>query len=379
MEKSKIIFVLVACLSFLYSGCVKDPQDIPPELTADPVFGLAGSFGTQSIAIAAGMNNWTAQPVVKEGESNLVYSSLFSLDGCLLNCSPSLEFRFYRGQPATNNTEDAFRQTIKTGPVPFVQSDLERDSFEITISTHPGLFMSGYSYWEDLNGPAATFLAEYESVIGFNEILNVCFQSLAFTGCQYSQCISFDPSTLVPCIAHIEAELENNSYVHLKVRPEKGTPPFQFQWADGSINSGIVLPLQGAESEVYADVKVTDALGNFTELKQTVRIQNGMVDACYFPISLISEPVNNASPYFAAGKAEIIYTDDLGDEWRSTGGVQPAQSSLTITDIAYFGLSPMDQATYKTQLNVIVELYNMTSGESRKLVLQNAVIPLSHP
>ena len=89
--------------------------------------------------------------------------------------------------------------------------------------------MSGYSYWEDLNGPTTTFFHEFGSVIGYQENIDVCFQSLAYTGCQYTQCIHFDPTTLVPCLISIEPKLETSNYISLSVRPE-GTAPFQIEW-----------------------------------------------------------------------------------------------------------------------------------------------------
>lgn len=377
MENNKFT-ILFSCIALVMFGCVTDPQNIPSGVTSDPVFSLAGSFGNEAIDIEAGRNSWTVQPIVYEQDSNFFYSSLFSKDRCLQDCSPSLEFKFYQQTPGSSDPSTVFHQTLKVGPVKFVGSEQERDSFKITLSTHPGLFMSGYSYWDDLNVPGTTFLAEYGSTIGYAENLNVCFQSFAFTGCQYSQCISFDPSTLIPCIAHIEAELENPQYVRLVARPEKGTPPFQFAWSNGYTTSTILIPLQDSTTEVFADVRITDGLGNISELKQTVRIHNGDVDACYFPISLVSEAINNSSPDYAAGKVELIYMDESGAVWSSTSGIQPLNTGMTILAVEAYGLSPAAQSTFKIRLDTNVELFNQSTGESKRLILQDAVIPLSH-
>ncbi len=377
MKKNKLI-ISIAFISILIWGCVKDPQDIPTGLTDDPVFGLAGSFGGQGLSIDAGKDGWTAQPFVRQGDSNLVYTALFSLNGCLQDCNPSLEFRYYRELPSSIDPSGGFQQTIKPGNFDFVEADQARDSFEIILSTHPGLFISGFSYWHDLNVLDTTFFSEYGSVVGFGENLNVCFQSHAFTGCQYSQCISFDPKTLVPCLAHIEATLENDSLVRLVVQPEQGTPPFNYTWSNGFTTASMFFPLQNTNSEVFADVTVTDAKGNLTVLRQTIRIQNGNVDACYFPIALMSKAVVNLSPGFSAGKAEIIYIDENGIEWRSTSGQQANNAYMTISNVKFYGISPSNQDTYKIEFSTVVELFNIFTGESKTLVLQNAVIPLSH-
>ncbi len=377
METGKRILQLALFITLLWGGCVKDPQDIPGGLINDPAFGLSGSFDGQPLNIEAGRNGWTMQPLVKEEDSAIAYSSVFSLEGCLDLCKPSWEFRFYSAQPASADEESNFFQTIKTGSKDFVLSHQERDSFEITLTAHPGLFMSGYSYWENLNGPITSFQAEFKDVVGHGEFLNVCFQSLAFTGCQYNQCIYFDPATLKACRAYIQPKIENDTTISLMVRPE-GTPPFRIEWFEGSTSSSIVLPIQDSTGEIYVGVTVTDALGNRSELNQTIRLQNGIVDACYFPIDLISTPVPYVSSTFAADKVEIIYTDQDGAEWGSTFGIQSANSFMSIGDIKYFGLSPMTQAAYKVQLNMSVELFNGTTGESKRLQTQETSIALSH-
>jgi len=377
MGTVKRVVQLTLFISLMWVGCVKDPQDIPGGLINDPAFGMTGTFDGQALNIDAGMNGWTMQPLVIEKDSTTIYGSVFSFDGCLDQCKPSWVFRFYRTQAASADEESNFFQTIKAGSKDFVLSHQERDSFEITMTTHPALFMSGYSYWENLNGPVTSFLAEYKDVVGYGEFLNVCFQSLAFTGCQYNQCIYFDPSTLVPCLVTIQPKLEDSRTLSLNIRAEQGTPPFSFEWFDGSTSPGIVLPLQDSSTVIYAGVRVIDALGNRSELNQTIRLQDGIIDACYFPISLISIPVPYVSSSFAADKVEIIYTDQNGVEWSSTSGIQPVNSNLSIGDVHYFGLSPLNEPAYKVVLNLSVRLFN-AAGDSKLLESQEMSIALSH-
>jgi hypothetical protein len=361
----------------LIVSCVKDPQDIPSGLTDDPVFGLSGVFGNQSINIDAGRDGWTVQPFTEQADSNIAYSTIFSLDKCIQDCAPSYRFKIFRAWPADADPAKGFLQTIVPGDIELVPSEEERAGFHISLSTHPGLFMSGYSYWEDLNGPV-TFLDSYTSTLGYNEKLNVCFESLAFTGCTYSQCIFFEPSTLIPCLAYIEAGLENFRYLRLTVRPQ-GTPPFTFDWSDGFHSSSILMPVQDSLSEVFASVTVTDANGNRTALNQTIRIQNGIVDACYFPIELESQPIFDHSPFLTGGKMEISYSDADGETWSSSAGIQDPGSYISIAQVDNYGLSPLDQQTYKAVISLSVQLYNQSTGEARNLVLQNASIPFSHP
>ncbi|HSF88189.1 MAG TPA: hypothetical protein VLA46_02165, partial [Saprospiraceae bacterium] len=262
------LFLLIGLVS-----CVKDPQDIPAGFSGDPVFGLTGNFDGEAIVIEAGTEHWTALPTVEQRDSLQVYTSVLSVDGCLDQCSPSWTFSFYQSVPVAPDPAVAFSNTIHTGSKEFVLSDLEVDSFDISLTTHPGLFMSGYSFWEDLNGPSTTFFYEFGSVVGYQENIDVCFQSLAYTGCQYTQCIHFDPTTLVPCLISIEPKLETADYLSLTVKPE-GTPPFQVEWFNDSTSSTIVIPVQGGVAQVYAGVQVTDALGNRSQLSQTIRIQD---------------------------------------------------------------------------------------------------------
>src|SRR5687767_2262732 len=308
MEKNKFFAIILFIAVFLVS-CVKEPQDIPVGLDKDPEFNFAGIIGTQALDIEAGLNEWTILPTVVHTQSNIIYSTIFSKDGCMTNCNPSLEFRFYRELPAANNPQQDFEKTLSPGLKEYVSADIERDSFAINLSTHPGLFMSGISTWYDSNTTGISEETEFESTIGYEENLHVCFHSFAFTGCQYMQCIYYDPATLVPCISFIEPMMQDSQVVSLTVRPQ-GTAPFDIKWSNGSTSSTIVIPFHGNVSEIYASVRVTDALGNWSALDQLIRVQNGNLDACYFPINLISTPVINSSPALFANKVEIIYTDE---------------------------------------------------------------------
>ena len=156
----------------------------------------------------------------------------------------------------------------------------------------------------------------------------------------------------------------DSNYVLITARPS-GTPPFHIEWADGLTSSSIVVPIQDLAADIAIDVKVTDANGNSTELIQTVRMQNGIVDACYFPISLQSFPVTNQSPEAFSGDLKIVYVDEAGEKWKSTGGIQPLESIANINDVSYFGISPNEINTYKVNMPLRVLLTNESTGESK--------------
>jgi hypothetical protein len=379
MDAFKMFKVLPLVVMGCLLSCVKDPQDIPSGVTGDPIFGMVAGFGNESVTIEAGKNQWTILPSIQQEDSAVVYSAVFSQNGCLPDCSPSWTFRFYQAASTINNPLQEFNSTIVTGDKAYVLSELERDSFRVTLTTHPGLFMSGYSYWEDLNNPNTSFFHEFESTVGYQENINVCFQSLAFTGCQYKQCIYFDPVTEIPCLAYIEPIFESPRYISLNVRPE-GTPPFDIRWFNESTASSIVIPVQDSSlAEIYAAVSVTDALGNRSDLYQTIRIQNGKVDACYFPIELSSIPINNSSGEINAGRVEIIYMDANGVEWKSTGGVQPGEALFTIEQISNYGASHLAMTTYIVELQVHAVLFSNASGESRSFETERLTVSLGHP
>lgn len=378
MDAKTFVSTGVLLLAMVITSCVKDPQDIPAGFSSDPVFGLTGTLDGEAIVIEAGTENWTAVPTVVQRDSLQVYTSVLSKDGCLDQCSPSWTFSFYQSVPVDPDPAIAFSNTIHPGPKEFVLSDLEVDSFNISLTTHPGLFMSGYSFWEDLNGPTTTFLHKFGSVIGYQENIDVCFQSLAYTGCQYTQCIHFDPTTLVPCLISIEPKLETSNYISLSVRPE-GTAPFQIEWFNESTSSTIVIPVQDSVAEIYAGVTVTDALGNRSQLSQTIRVQDFAVDACYFPITLISTPIENTSPSVVANRAEITYRDEDGVLWSSSFGAQPTNSTIFIDQVTAYGLSPDLQQAYLAEMRISALLFHEYSGESRLFQTQRVSIPLSHP
>ena len=372
-QLSGITLLLVGVMT----SCVKDPQDIPPGFTGDSVFGLKAIFGDEQILLRAGSDQWTCQPVVTQEDSLVVYTSVFSQDGCLQDCASSWTFTFYQAPVFATTPEELFNSTIHPGKKELILSDEELDSFDVELSTHPALFMSGYSYWEDLNNQSTTFLNEFSTQVGYEQSMDVCFQSQAYTGCQYSQCIHFDPSTEVPCLVSIEPKLENPRYMSLSVRAE-GTPPFQFQWYNESTSPSIVIPVRDTVAEIYAAVKVTDALGNSANLVQSVRLQNGVVDACYFPILLSSTPVPHGTSSHA-DRVEIVYVDELGQEWRSDLKAQPEESGLFIDTVTSYGLSPQQQPAYIVEGSVSALLVNAITGESKLFTSSQLALALSHP
>lgn len=370
-------YLTVFFLALMIVSCVKDPKDIPSGVGSDADFGMKASFGNEVIEIAAGTDLWTMLPVVEKEDSLDVYTAIFSLDGCLDQCAPSWSFRFYQALPDQTDAVADFNSTIRIGEKNVVLSDQQLDSIGIQLSTHPGLFMSGYSYWQEHTGPAS-FFYEYETVLAPEDDLNICFESLAITGCNYSQCIYFQPATQIPCLAYIEARFENDRHLILTIRPS-GTPPFQYEWFTEAITQNIVIPIQDSISEVYATVKVTDSLGNRTQLSQTIKVQYGLVDACYFPIDLTSEVIENTSTSVYADNMEVVYTDETGTSWSTSGGIQPSASRVTIDAIQGYGLSPFDQPASLVDLTAKMMLYSEVTGEGRWFETQQLTIALSHP
>lgn len=377
MDASKYIIWTGILAAVFLESCVKDPQDIPPGFTGDPVFGMSALLDSQSIDLKAGEDLWTMVPVVTSEDSLVVYKAVLSQNGCLDQCAPSWSFLFYQAGIQDPDAQALFNATIHPGPKQLAPSDAELDSFAVTLNTHPGLFMSGYSYWEDLNQQTNTFLNTFETVVGYQENINVCFQSLAYTGCQYRQCLSFDPATLVPCISSIEAKLENPRYVSLSVRAE-GTPPFQFQWYNESTSPSVVVPIQDTVAEIFAAVSVTDARGNRSDLIQSVRVSNGVVDACYFPIILSSTPVPHATDS-RADRVGIVYQDEHGDIWTSDGGPQSPQAGLIIDSVTPYGYAPDQKPAYLVEARVQATLYNTITGASRFFTTSRLSLALSHP
>ena len=361
----------------LFVSCVKDPQDIPGTSNEDEIFGIQGTFGNEMVRLDAGRNQWTNLPATVVGDSINTYTSLFSLNGCQQQCAPSWRFDFYQALPGLDDPSADFQQTIQTGKKELVMSTEERQSYDILLSTHPGLFMSGYSFWADLNGSPNSFFHEFQSKAEYGDTVNVCFQSFVYTGCMYKQCILFDPATEVPCLVRIDAKLLNPRYLQLTIKPE-GTAPYSVQWSNGATSWNRVIPLQDSISEVYADVMVTDALGNRSTLSQTIRIQNQAVDACYFPIELSSIPQVNENPEAYENRVVVTYVDSNGDTWSSLGKAQPQTSEMTIDAINYFGPSPGNEMAYVVDVTANVLLTNEVTGESRTFRTEHLSLALSH-
>ncbi len=372
-----LLYTLCCCLVVMQS-CVKDPQDIPGGLIHDPAFGMQALLDGQLIMIDAGIDGWTMLPVTDNTGELTRYNAVLSQNGCISACTPAWHFRFYSRNDTLSTPGMTFLNSLYTGEKSWVSSSLERDSFYISLATHPGLFMNGFNYWQDNNNSSTTFEHAYESTVGYQQDINVCFQSLAFTGCQYRQCITFDPATSVPCLTYIDAVLETPRHLVLYARPQ-GTGPFQIDWFNETIGSNVVIPIFDSSAVVYAGLKVTDARGNTTELTQTIRVRNGIVDACYFPISMSSTLIENNAPHWFADKMEIAYIDPQGHVWRTIDGIQEQDASLSITEVIAYEQSLFPNKVYKVSLQAKVRLFNAESGQSRVLEITHLRLPLSHP
>jgi len=376
MGTAKYLTMLLAFL-VMHSACVKDPQDIPAGFDGDPVFGLQGLFGQAALDIRAGEDRWTMLPIPGTREGHPYYSGLFSQDGCTPDCSPSLEIGFHALSTPGQDPKAGFLATIATGNKLALGPDASADSFQVSFSTHPGLFMSGYSYWQDASGPPQTFAPSYAQAVGPNAAIGVCFESFLYTGCQYSQCLYYRPAAGDPCQAYLEATWVDSGFVRLTVRPS-GTAPFSYAWYYGQSTQSILVPVQQDVSELYASVEVHDALGNSTRLSQLIRIQDGVIDPCYFPIYVQAESVPRAYDQTHAGRAVIRYVEESGAEWTSYGVDQPAGSLVAITSSEMYERSPLGGPAYKVGIQLNVLLHNRLTGEDRWLVVPDGVIALGY-
>lgn len=378
MDRFKIQITLLLLLIGL-AACVKDPQDIPSGgMVSDPAFRMEGKFDGNNVIIEAGNNQWTVVPATTAIDSSIIYSSTFSLNGCVPACSPSWTFNLYQVIPATANANETFLNTVQTGEVDHIPSEAERVYYQVEVQTHPDLFYLGYSYWEDLNNPADTFGSVFQTELTYGKDLELCFHSFTSLGCQYNQCISYDPRTGVPCTGYIQTQLESSRHLSMTVRME-GTPPFQIEWMNGETTPSIVVQIQDSLTTAFADVTVTDANGNSIEIAQTVIVQNGYIDACYFPINITSTPVSIASPQLLAGGFEMIYIDAQGNEWRSSAAPQPDDAFIEISSLDFYGAAPNAEQAYKTNMAVKLWLTNPATGESKLFEADELVIPFSHP
>jgi hypothetical protein len=379
--KGKFVAMLVVLTTLV--SCVKDPQDIPSGgVINDPVFRLDGNFDNSTVNIEAGNMDWTAVPATGSINSALVYSSTLSINGCTSQCTPSWTFNVYQSLPASPNANESFLNTFHQGALGLVPSDEELIAYDIQVQTHTDLFYSNYSSWVDLNNPQDSFGSVFTTGVGYGETLECCFHSYSPLGCQYNQCISFDPSTLVPCTGYIVTELLDSTErtLSMTVRPQ-GTPPFQVEWMNGEKTTGIVVHLLGGVSTAYADVKVTDANGNRFEITQNILVDPAFPfpDACYFPIEVFSTPIGGVQPEQLAGRLEIIHIDSEGNEWRSTAAPQPQNAFASVGPVDYFGISPTAEQAYKVGMQVMVLLTNPATGESKLFEAQELVLPFSYP
>lgn len=378
MEFSKQIAAFLLVIIVVAGGCVKDPQDIPSGVTNPPVFGIQGAFGLESVSLKAGQDEWTALPVSQTQDSVIIFSSIFSQNGCLEDCQSSWVFKLFQHLDSTQTEEVTFYNTVVPGAIDFAIADQERVGHDIRVETHPDLFAGGFSFWENLNNPQEMFGSVFTTFVPYNDKLNVCFHSYSYLGCQYNQCIEYDPHSGPPCQAYIQTQLlEASNFLSLLVRPQ-GSFPFSVEWMNGANTNSILLPLSDSSSTVYANVRVTDANNNKMEISQSIIIRDGFVDACFYPIAIESIPFTNMSLALAAGDMEIVHIDADGQEWRSTAGIQPADMIAVIGERESYEDSPFGEKSVIVTLDVKVQLTNPATGESRVFQANQIKLPFGY-
>lgn len=378
MKKYYWFFIVV----FLAS-CVKDPQNIPPQITEDPVFGMNALIGGVNIQLDAGVDNYVMQTQWDVDTNGIAYSEAsFEETDCNSACGPKIEFRFYSDTDEPGS-EHQLTSALSVGEKQIAGPSISPDSVQVSFSIMPPENPAPAFFWDT---PEGNHLSNNETIVSrqeTDEIVNVCLNTLTNENCFSTKCIEFIPDqSLGGCDISIATALLEGGYILLEAKPS-GVPPFTYHWKIGageatSDQSKIIVPAPVSDGKMMIELITIDATDCKTQLLQMIEISSLGVKVC--PLDLTFEMIRVPGQFVLPfNQSEITYTDANGEIYNSRLSEQPVFSFLEIFSAEDFNPSPTGDATKIMELDIDCFLFTKDATDSLRIQTNSSVIGAAFP
>ena len=378
MKRYYWLFIGVVLVS-----CVKDPQNIPPQITEDPVFGMHAVIGGTTIQLDAGLDQYVMQTQWDVDSNGIAYSeATFQQTDCISACGPKIQFRIYSDTDEPGS-EHQLVSSLSVGEKQIAGPSISPDSVEVSFTIMPPENPAPAFFWDT---PAGNHLSNNETITSrqeSDEIVNVCLNTLTNENCFSTKCIEFIPDQSPEgCDISIQSALLEGGYLLLEAKP-LGIPPFTYRWKIGageatSNLSKIIVPAPMTVGRMMIELNTIDATGCQTQLLQMVEINPNGVKVCPLNLAyqLVQLPGQFVLPF---NQSEITFTDANGKTYISRLNDQPVFSIFEIMSVKDFNPTPSGDATKIMEINIDCVLFPADSTQSLRFQSNAAVIGAAFP
>lgn len=372
MLRYTVLFTL--SLSLL-CGCVRDPQDIPPAFTENPVFFVHYNTDGADRDIAAGIGDYVLNTQHATAANGVVqYTAIFVKENCTPPCGPSLEFGFW-DYGAVVDAQSGAGLTFTPGEKEFYDRTADT-RVHLEFSIQEGVSPLGSAFWAmsgnnlDASQPVIVEAAPDDTV-------DVCFNSVSAVHPGGETCVAsycFHMQANAPCIGWLKAEKTIGNYVLIEPVMQ-GTAPYSYSWMNGSTAPFILLSIPNGESR---GIRLTtrDAQDCSVSISRTIHMHEGRPELC---------PANPGFSYHLTqavfdqfSTVEIIYTDADGQRYTSAHPGLPADAMFEIQKVEPFITSPEGFPTLRLTCRAECTLQRVDGEEQLGLTIEEMVIAVSY-
>ena len=365
-------FWLLCIAGVFVSGCVNDPQDIPPISESKPVFFADLLVGQEPVNLTAGNNGYVLNTEhFLDGEGITHYLTTFSSETCPEAPCPSLEFEFFDHAPA-GSAGSGVDYTFPEGLKEYFSTLLDGE-LEISFFLGQDQFEPDLAYWTTGMDSTPITTSNVEITVPPNEYFDLCFYRSGDSLCQGLVSYCFHTLATSPFVGVLKADRKFGEYILIEMDLQ-GSAPYTYKWMNGSTTSFILVPAQDGEVEV--GVVVTDATESQIEISQTIRISNGEARMCggspLFVYSISKAPFSQFSSVI------VRYTDPEGKQFSTSYGPQNG-NLFSINGVNEFGLSPEGEETKLLTLTMNGVFYSADQSVQLPFEGSDITIAVAYP
>jgi len=335
----------------MYWSCNK--IEIPIKMAEAPIFEVKAVIGSQNFNLAAGRENVILDTRFQQEELGVLklIGELKKKD-CVPPCPSSLRITLRQ-----NNREfmSSPNRSIKTGRRTFFLTSVDSllvQSKNTSVFSNTG-GASRYSFVWTVNDKKIT---DKENIsLRLNPLVrnNVCMHITHPEGSNASQCQAVDynladsfPGLKVNLVAK---NIANKGW--MLVSETTGTGPFKYSWNNKSAESSIELDIKKQSS---ACVTVTDPRGNKASACADFNPEAKIRSLANFDLMYDQSRLKEFTQF---NTVEVLFIDDQGFVFSSSGQLQPATSFFEILEESPYEENDQKQATKKLKLNFDLILY----------------------
>ena len=346
----------------IFISCVSDPQNIPPQISEDPVFGLNAEIDGIPVRFEAGVDGYFLETGWGRDSSGVPYTeSRLEKQDCGPGCGPSVSLRMF-GISDGVDAENHLVNILQTGEKEFSGPAMTPDSVEVSFAIQLPANQPPAYYWHTPSGSSPFYAQTVTSLYALDEKVSICLNTLANENCFSTKCIDFTPASSPDgCDVSLMTRMLPDSFLLIEAIPA-GEPPFVFDWQFGSSvlqsdRNKIIVRAPIAPGRALIQVDVTDATGCTAHLKQMIEVTPVDIRVCPLNMTYAIKEIPGM-PNSPFAKAELEYTDADGKSYSSSLYFQDEEAYFSILSVSPYHPNPAGEPTKLLSLDISCKLFD---------------------